>query len=105
MALKVRRDDLVLVVRGKDKGKRGKVQRALPREERVVVEGVNLVKRHVRSRGQVRQAGIVQQEASIHASKIMLICQHCNRPVRVGFRFLEGGNKVRVCKRCHEVIE
>ena len=105
MAMRIRRNDVVQVTRGKDRGKRGKVQRALPREGRVVVEGVNMVKRHVRARGGVRQAGIVQQEAPLYVSKVMLVCTRCNRPVRVGFQNLEDGTKIRVCVKCRETIE
>jgi len=103
--MKIRRDDTVLVIAGKDKGKRGKVRRSLPKENRVVVDGVNIVKRHMRPRGTVRQAGIIEREAPIHVSNVMLICNKCNHPTRIGFRFLEDGTKTRVCRRCHEVID
>lgn len=105
MAMRIRRNDVVQVIRGKDRGKRGKVQRVLPLEGRVVVEGVNIVKRHVRASGGVRQAGIVQQEAPMDVSKVMPVCTHCNRPVRVGFQYLEDETKVRVCVKCREPIE
>ena len=103
--MKIRRDDTVLVISGKDKGKKGKVRRVFPREERVLVEGVNKIKRHTRARGIVRQAGIIEREAPMHLSKVMLICTKCNRPTRVGFRFLEDGKKVRLCRSCLEVID
>jgi large subunit ribosomal protein L24 len=103
--VKIRRDDIVLVITGKDKGKTGKVRRVLPRENRVVVEGVNRIKRHVRALPGVRQAGIITQEAPIHASNVMLLCTKCNRPTRVGFHFLENGQKVRICRACKEVID
>jgi len=104
MAQKIRQGDTVQVMRGKDRGKRGKVQRVLPKEQRVVVEGVNRVVRHVRPHPRVRQAGRVVKEAPISWANVRLVCDKCGRPVRVGFRFLEDGTKVRVCKRCHEVI-
>jgi large subunit ribosomal protein L24 len=104
MAQKIRRGDLVMVMTGKDKGKTGKVQRVFPKEQKVIVEGVNIVKRHVRPSPRVRQGGILTMEAPIPWSKVRLVCPHCQRPVRVGFRILEGGEKERVCKKCHEVI-
>ena len=103
--MKIRKNDTVLVITGKDKGKKGKVRFAYPKDERVLVEGVNLIKRHTRARGQVRQAGIIERETPIHVSNVMLLCSKCNHPTRVGFTFLEDGRKVRVCRSCHEVID
>ena len=103
--MKIRKNDTVLVITGKDKGKKGKVRFAYPRDERVLVEGINFIKKHARPRGQARQAGIIEREAPIHVSDVMLLCSKCNHPTRVGFRFLEGGKKVRVCRSCHEVID
>ena len=71
----------------------------------VIVEGINMIKRHTRARAMARQAGIIEREAPLHVSKVMLICSKCNRPTRVGFRFLEEERKVRVCSSCHEVID
>ncbi len=105
MVTRIRRNDTVQVIRGKDLGKRGTVKRTIPKEGRIVVDGVNMVKRHVRAGRTVRQAGIVQQEAPIPVTRVLLVCIHCSRPVRVGARYLEDGTKVRVCKKCHEVIE
>jgi len=105
MILKIRRNDVVLVIAGKDRGKRGKVRLAFPTKERVIVEGVNMIKKHSRARGVVRQAGIIEREAPIHLSNVMLVCNKCDRPTRVGFRFLEDGSKVRVCHSCREVID
>ena len=103
--MRFKREDTVQVIAGKDKGKRGKVQYVFPREDKIVVEGANIIKRHVRSRPDVRQAGIVQQEAPFHMSKVMLVCDHCNRAVRVSHKFLEDSKKVRVCSSCREVID
>ncbi len=103
--MKVRKNDTVVVIRGKDKGKRGQVQRVLPRESRLVVEGVNMIMRHTSRRPGVRQVGIVQREAALHASNVMLICIHCSRPTRVGFKSLESGRKARICKKCQEELE
>ena len=103
--MKIRKDDTVVVVTGKDRGKRGKVRFAYPEDERLLVEGVNFIKRHTRARGQVRQAGIIEREAPIHISNVRLLCSKCNHPTRIGFRFLEGGKKVRFCRSCGEVID
>ncbi len=103
--MKIRKNDTVLVIAGKDRGKKGKVRFAYPKDERVLVEGINFIKRHTRAVGQVRQAGIIEREEPIHVSNVMLVCSKCNHPTRVGFRFLEDGKKVRVCKVCHEVID
>jgi large subunit ribosomal protein L24 len=103
--MKIRKNDTVLVITGKDRGKKGKVRFAYPKDERVVVESVNFIKRHARATGQARQAGIIEREAPIHISNLILVCNKCNRPTRIGFRFLEDGKKVRLCKSCHEVID
>jgi len=103
--MKIRKDDTVLVIAGKEKGKTGKVRFSYPKKERIMVEGINFIKRHIRARGRVRQAGIIQLEAPIPMSNVMLLCSRCNRPTRVSFRFLEDGRKVRVCNRCSEVID
>ena len=103
--MKIRKNDTVLVIAGKDRGKKGKVRYAYPKEKRVMVEGVNFIKKHSRARGAARQAGVIEREAPIHASDVMLLCSKCNHPTRIGFRFLEGGKKVRICRICHEVLD
>jgi large subunit ribosomal protein L24 len=104
-AMKIRKNDTVLVIVGKDRGKKGKVRFAYPKEEKVLVEGVNFIKRHTKAVRQIRQAGIVEREAPIHVSNVMLLCSRCNHPTRVGFLFLEDGRKVRICRSCGEVID
>ena len=103
--MKIRKNDTVLVITGKDKGKKGKVRFAYPKKEQLLVDGVNFIKRHTRARGQVRQAGIIEREAPIRVSNVMLLCNQCNHPARVGYRVLEDGRKVRVCRSCGEVID
>jgi large subunit ribosomal protein L24 len=103
--MKIKKNDTVMVVAGKDKGKKGKVRFAYPKSGRLLVEGVNFIKRSTRPTGQARQAGIIEREEPIHASNVMLICGKCNRATRVGYRYLEAGNKVRVCRACNEVID
>lgn len=102
---KIRKNDQVLVILGRDRGKKGKVQRSFPGDDRVIVEGTNMIKRHMKPRGTIRQAGIIEREAPVRISDVMLICKKCNQPTRVGFRFLEDRKKVRICKKCHEVID
>jgi len=100
----VKKDDLVKVIAGKDKGKIGKVLKVIPKKNRVIVEKVNFIKRHVRPSAQHRQGGIIEREGPLHVSNVMLICPKCNRPSRTGKKFLEDGKKVRVCKKCGEII-
>lgn len=102
--MKIRKEDTVMVIAGKDKGKRGKVHSVFPKEQVVLVSGVNIVKRHMKPRGMARQAGIIEQEAPIHISNVALVCNKCNRPTRVGYRLLGDSSKARVCKACDEVI-
>jgi len=81
------------------------VRFAHPKDKKLVVEGINFIKKHARATGRVKQAGIIEQEAPITVSNVMLLCGRCNHPTRVGFRFLEDGRKVRICRSCHEVID
>ncbi len=103
--MNIKKNDVVLVISGKDRGKKGKVRRAVPKADRVVVEGLNMIKRHSRARRAARQAGIVELEAPIHVSNVMLICDKCKNPVRVGYKSLDDGRKVRFCRACEEPID
>lgn len=103
--MKIRKSDTVLVIVGKDRGKKGKVRQALPKKGKVIVEGVNMIKRHSRARGAARQAGIIELEAPLNISNVMLICNKCNKPTRVGFHFLADGRRARICRSCHEVLD
>ncbi len=103
--MKIRKNDTVVVIAGKDKGKKGKVRRALPKKSRVLVEGLNMIKRHSRARRAARQAGIIELEAPVHVSNVMLLCNKCAKPTRVGFKILDDGKKVRICRSCQEVID
>ena len=100
---KVRRDDTVEILTGKDRGKRGKILEIVTATGRARVQGANIVKRHLKP-GRARQAGIVEKEAPIHISNLALVCSKCNRPTRVGHRFLADGTKVRICKKCDEQV-
>jgi len=99
MAEKIITGDEVIVIHGRNKGARGRVRQNMPREDRLVVEGVNIVRKHLK-RGRARQAGIVEVEAPLHASKVMLVCPNCGDAARVGFRLNDAGVKVRYCKKC-----
>lgn len=101
----IRKNDTVLVTAGKDKGKKGKVRFAYPKDEKLIIEGVNFIKKHARATRQARQAGVIELEAPMHISKVMLLCDKCNKPTRLGFRFLQDGKKVRFCKVCQEVVD
>ena len=103
--MRIRTGDNVLVIAGRDKGKTGRVERNLPHNGRVVVEGVNVVTKHMRGQPGVRQAGRIQFEAPIHVSNVVLICNKCNEPTRSRITFLETGARVRSCTRCQEVID
>ena len=103
--MKLRTGDTVLVTKGRDRGKRGTIQQVLTGDSKLLVEGVNMVTKHAKATGGVRQAGIIQKEMPIWSSKVTLICIHCDRPSRVARRVLADGTKARTCKLCQEVIE
>jgi large subunit ribosomal protein L24 len=105
MALaRVRKDDTVMIIAGRERGKTGKVLRLLPKTERVVVERINLVKRHTKPRGN-QQGGIIEKEAPLHISNVQPVCGRCDKPTRIGTRRLENGDGVRVCRRCGEQMD
>ncbi|MCK9314217.1 MAG: 50S ribosomal protein L24 [Methanocorpusculum sp.] len=101
----VKKGDTVMVTTGKDAGKKGKILRVLPQENRVVVEGVNKVKKHQKPSRSLPQGGILKIEAPLNASNVMLVCNRCNTPTRVGRKVMENNAKVRTCKKCGETID
>jgi large subunit ribosomal protein L24 len=102
----VRKNDNVLVVTGKDRGKRGRVLKVLPSRNRLVIEGVNFVKRHTRPNPQRNiKGGIVEREGSVHASNVQLICPECGAPARIGRQLLGDGRKIRVCRKCDGAVD
>lgn len=103
MAEKIVAGDEIVVLRGRNKGERGRVRVNMPREDRMLIEGVNIVRKHVKQ-GRARQSGITEVEAPVHASKVMLICPSCEAATRVGFRVNDAGTKERYCKKCDAVI-
>jgi large subunit ribosomal protein L24 len=102
---KIKKNDTVMVVTGRDRGKTGKVMRVLPDRGRVIVERLNIVKRHSKPRGAQSPGGIVEKEASLQLSNVLPICGRCNKATRVGSRRLEDGHAVRVCRRCQEQLD
>ncbi len=103
--LNVRKGDTVIVLSGKNRGRRGKIIRVETGTRRVVIEGVNMVKRHTKPRGKMLQGGILDQEAPIGRDKVMLVCPRCGKPARTGRTRLEDGRLVRTCHRCGEVVD
>lgn len=103
--LSIKRNDTVVVVAGKEKGKRGKVLVVLPDLDRVIIERVNFVKRHQRPTQKVRQGGIIEREGSLHVSNVMLVCGKCDKPTRTGIQVLTDGRRARVCRRCGEIVD
>ena len=101
----VRKGDTVVVVTGKDRGKSGKVLSVLLRDRKVTVEKINLIKRHTKPNQQNRQGGILEREAPIHLSNVMIYCATCQKPVRVGSKALTDGTRTRICKKCGQPIE
>ena len=105
MALNLRKNDNVMIIAGKERGTTGKILKVLSEKDRAIIERLNMVKRHTKPRGPQQPGGIVEKEASIHVSNLMLMCDRCNAPVRYGHKVLGDGKKVRICRRCGETID
>lgn len=103
--MNIRKNDTVMVIAGRERGKTGKVLKVMPEEDRVLIERINLVKRHTRPRPPRQAGGIVEKEAPVHISNVMVMCDKCNAPVRVGRKLLADNRKVRVCRRCGEHLD
>jgi large subunit ribosomal protein L24 len=101
----IRKNDSVMVIAGRERRKTGKVLRVIPQEDAAIIERVNMVKRHTRGRGPQQPGGIVEKEAPIPLSNLMLMCDKCNAPVRVGRKTMTDDEKVRVCRRCGDPID
>jgi large subunit ribosomal protein L24 len=101
----VRRGDMVAVISGRERGKRGKVLRVLHARGRVLVEKVNMVKRHQRPTQKLRQGGIIEREGALALANVLVVCGRCDRPARTGIKVLGDGRRIRVCKRCGESID
>jgi large subunit ribosomal protein L24 len=106
LATPIRKNDNVLVTTGKDRGKRGRVLKVLPEKNRVVVEGVNFIKRHTKANPQRNiKGGLIEREAPLHASNVQLVCPECGKPTRLGRKLLGDGRKVRICRKCEGVVD
>ena len=103
--LHIKKNDLVMVISGKEQGKSGRVLKVLPEKEKVIVEKINFIKKHTRPHGQQRRGGIVEKEAPLYVSNVALLCEKCNKPVRIGHRILEDGKKSRFCRKCGEIFD
>lgn len=105
MGLGIKKNDTVLVITGKEKGKRGRVLSVSPSKSRLIIEKVNIIKKHMKPSRKYTQGGIIEKEAPLHISNVMLICPKCDKPTRIGNTLLGDGKKVRTCKKCGEVID
>ncbi|MGE0450925.1 MAG: 50S ribosomal protein L24 [Vicinamibacterales bacterium] len=106
LATPIRKNDNIVVITGKDRGKRGRVLRVDPERNRLIVEGVNIIKRHTKPNPQRNiKGGLVEREASVHASNVQLVCPECGKQTRVGRRILGDGRKVRICRKCEGVVD
>jgi large subunit ribosomal protein L24 len=101
----IKKDDKVKVIAGKDKGKIGKVLSLKRKKSRIIIENINMMKKHARASAKHRQGGIIESESPIHWSNVMLMCSKCVTPVRIKMKRLEDGKKIRVCRKCNEIID
>lgn len=105
MGLDIKKNDTVLVISGDEKGKRGRVLSIETASNRILVESVNMIKKHMKPNKQYSQGGIIEKEAPVHRTNIMLVCPKCDKPTRIGNSVLEDGQKMRSCKQCGEVVD
>ena len=103
--MRLHSNDNVLVTKGRDRGKQGRIARVLIKQQKVVVEGINIVTRHQKPTGAFQQGGMIQKEMPIPVSNVVLICQSCTKPAKIGYRHLADGTKARFCTKCEEIIE
>ena len=102
----IRRNDNFVVITGKDRGKRGRVLKVDPAKNRLIVEGVNFIKRHTKPNPQRQiKGGVIEREASLHASNVQVVCPECSKPTRLGRKILGDGRKVRICRKCEGVVD
>ncbi|MDP2168322.1 MAG: 50S ribosomal protein L24 [Thermodesulfovibrionales bacterium] len=105
MGLGIKKGDTVHITTGKERGKSGRVLSVLPKKDRLIVEKVNIIKRHMKPSKKYAQGGIIEKEAPLHISNVMLVCPKCSKPARIGALMLEDGKKLRACRKCGEVID
>ena len=104
MGLGIKKNDTVILISGDEKGKTGRVL-SLPSKDRILIERLNMMKRHMKPSKKYSQGGIIEKEAPVYLSKVMLVCPKCSKPTRIGNTMLENGKKIRSCKKCGEVVE
>jgi large subunit ribosomal protein L24 len=102
--MKIHKGDTVIVLQGKDKGKKADVVRAIPERQKVIVEGVNVAKRHAKPTRATQQGGVIDKFMPVHVSTVALVCKTCDRPTRIGYKFEDEHEKVRVCKKCGSTL-
>lgn len=105
MGLGIKKNDTVQIISGDEKGKKGRVLSMLSKDDRIIVEGINMIKRHMKPSKKYSQGGIIEREAAVNRSNIMLVCPKCDKPTKIGNKMLENEKKIRLCKKCGEVIE
>ncbi len=105
MGLGIKKNDTVQIISGDEKGKKGRVLSTLSKDNRIVVEGINMIKKHMKPSKKYSQGGIIEKEAAVNRSNIMLVCPKCDKPTKIGNKMLENEKKIRLCKKCGEVIE
>lgn len=105
MGLGLKKEDTVVVMTGKEKGKSGRVIRLFPKDDKILIEKINIIKKHMKPNRQYSQGGIIEKESPIHISNVMLKCPQCGSSTRIGNKVLESGKKLRACKKCKEVID
>ncbi len=105
MGLGIKKEDTVLVIAGKEKGKKGRVLSVMPAKSSLIIEKINIIKRHMKPNRKYAQGGIIEKEAPVHMSNVILVCPKCNKSTRIGNLVMENGKKTRTCKKCKEVID
>jgi len=105
VGLGIKKNDNVLVITGDEKGKKGRVVAVQKEDGRLIIERLNMIKKHMKPNKKYTQGGIIEREAPLHKSNVMLVCPKCDKPTRIGHNILENGRKIRICKKCGEVIE
>jgi large subunit ribosomal protein L24 len=105
VGLGIKKNDTVMLISGDEKGKSGRVLSILSSKDKVLIESLNMIKRHMKPSKKYSQGGIIEKEAPVHLSKVMLVCPKCSKPTRIGNTMLENGKKIRSCKKCGEVVE
>ena len=105
MGLGIKKNDTVIMISGDEKGKSGRVLSFLPSNDRILIERLNMIKRHMKPSKKYSQGGLIEKEAPVNLSNVMLVCPKCSKPTRIGNKILENGKKIRSCKKCGEVIE